>query len=172
MRAYQANCGKLPLETILGYIPSRIAAVSLALATAWRMWQLRGFTPRSASFGYAIALVLSATVAINYTGPLMIYNDVLLLPGCVLLVFGKYTSRSGIQLLSRHFPRIWLAWTFVSVPLAVVGKFFCTSSLLFDKFAFLNPFFASAITLFLLLNPTLPADESHARVHPLAAQPA
>lgn len=150
-RSYQAFCGKLPLEILLGTIPSRVLVLSLILGTGWRIWQIRRCQASSAAFGYTVALLLSVAVAITFTIPFMIYNDMLLLPGCVLLF--RATSSTTLQLLARRFAQICLAWTFLCVPVAILLRAFSSSPLDWDKLVFLNPFLASAVTLFLLLHP-------------------
>jgi hypothetical protein len=102
--------------------------------------------------GYGVALLLALPVAINTTTPLMIYNDLLLLPGCVLLC-RKPSSGSGVSLLARRFAQIWLGWAVLSVPVAVLVDALSGAGMIGEKMVFMNPFFGTAVTLFLLLNP-------------------
>ena len=152
LHTYQSYCGKLPLETLLGWGASRIVAVALALGTVCRRWTLRSDTGSPAVVGYGVALLLALPVAINTTTPLMIYNDLLLLPGCVLLC-RKPSSGSGVSLLARRFAQIWLGWAVLSVPVAVLVDALSGAGMIGEKMVFMNPFFGTAVTLFLLLNP-------------------
>ncbi|MGC2496207.1 MAG: glycosyltransferase family 87 protein [Acidobacteriaceae bacterium] len=170
LHTYQSYCGKLPLETLLGSTTGRIIAVSLGVGTLWRLWTLRAGTGSSAVFGYGVALLLALPVAINTTTPLMIYNDLFLLPGCVLLLWGG-RSAAGLPLLARRFAQIWLVWAFLGVPVAILLDALSGASI-GEKLVFMNPFFGTAVTLFLLLNPPVVRVESRMAVADPAAQPA
>ncbi|HEX3987148.1 MAG TPA: glycosyltransferase family 87 protein [Acidobacteriaceae bacterium] len=152
LHGYQSYCNKLPLETLIGSGLSRGIAGLLVLGTAWRLWTLRGCRAPSAAFGYGVALLLALPVAINTTTPLMIYNDLLLLPGCVLL-YATRSSGAALPLLARRFAQLWLVWALLCVPVAALADAISGASLIGAKLVFMNPFFASAVTLFLLLNP-------------------
>jgi hypothetical protein len=152
LHTYQSYCGKLPLETLIGWGASRAVAAALLVGTVWRIWALRTSSAPSPAFAYAVALLLALPVAINTTTPLMIYNDLLLLPGCILLCATR-SSGAMAPLLSRRFAQIWLAWAFLSVPVAVLADSLSGASLVGEKLVFINPFFGTAVTLFLLLNP-------------------
>ena len=162
---YQRLCGKLPLETLFGSTGGRTVAVALGLGTVLRLWTLRhSFTPGRgapgslgrleptslATYAYIVALLLALPVAINTTTPLMIYNDLFLLPGCVLLCTTRSTNDLGM--LARRFAQLWLAWALLIVPVAIVADAFSGAAQIGEKLVFMNPLFGSAVTLFLLLN--------------------
>jgi len=168
LHAYQRYCGQLPLETFLGLTGGRLVAAALVLGTVGRLWTLRyaiaakpgalvAGTATSSAFGYAVALLLALPVAINTTTPLMIYNDLLLLPGCVLLCTTR--SANDLGLLARRFAQIWLGWAILCVPAAILADTFTRVSLIGGKLVFMNPFFGTAVTLFLLLNPPAAVSE-------------
>jgi hypothetical protein len=96
----------------------------------------------------------------------MVYNDLLLLPGCVLLC-AKPASGAMLPLLARRFAQIWLGWALLCVPVAVLVDALRPASLIGEKLVFMNPFFGTAVTLFLLLNP--PAWREAAAMEPVAA---
>lgn len=184
LHAYQGLCNKMPLETLFGRTAGRVVAFGLGLGTLGRLWTLRhSLAPKTgatetlgridagpAVYGYVVALLLALPVAMNTTTPLMIYNDLLLLPGCVLLCATRSTNDPGM--LARRFAQIWLGWAFLCVPVAFVASTISHTPMIAEKLVFLNPLFGSAVTLFLLLNPPAGAREDAAAAPESAPQPA
>lgn len=182
LHAYRHLCNQLPLETLFGSTAGRIVAVGLGLGTLIRLWTLRHAiaakpgTARAtsrldagsaATYGYVVALLLALPVAINTTTPLMIYNDLLLLPGCVLLCATR--SSNDVGLLARRFAQIWLGWAFLCVPAAFLASMLSHTPMIAEKLVFMNPLFGSAVTLALLLNPPAVTGWRRAEAAPQAA---
>jgi hypothetical protein len=79
----------IPLEHLLGHWPGLVLTLAIAASSAAILWKLRRAAPDSPEFGHAMSLLLATTVClVPMNGPL-IYNYVLLIPGCMLLAFSR-----------------------------------------------------------------------------------
>jgi hypothetical protein len=109
----------------------------VALISAGALWLARRATAGSMQFGEAIGLALALPVALVPTSPHWIYNQVLLLPGCLILIHTK-PERLGIG-IARTAALICLAWGFVAVPIAVLAESLQKPGMLWDFLPYLNP---------------------------------
>ena len=104
------------LETFFGGMIGRALMIALAVLAAAALWRLRKCSADSAEFGTAISVALGVTLALMPTTMPMIYNQVFLVPGCLLLV--HTASRS----IARSVAMGALAWGFVATPIAAIGE--------------------------------------------------
>lgn len=112
-----------------------------AIATA-ALWRLRKTSVDSLGFGIAIGLALSVTLALMPTDLPMIYNQVLLVPGCVLLL------EAGERACVTHSIGItFLAWGFLAVLVAAIGDFFLPHSNTWRGLPFWNELLPVAVTV-------------------------
>lgn len=121
MRSYGAvTHTAAPLEWLLGHWVGLAATGAVALAAGYVLWRLRGCEGASAEFAFAVSLALAATVSLVPTDLPMIYNYVLLLPACLLLIFRG--PAQPFPSLVRTLALVQLAWDFVALPVAVAGE--------------------------------------------------
>lgn len=158
-RRFSTSYGKFPLELIFGHWFGLIVTVALVLWSAYQLWRLRRCAPDSPQFGMAIALVLATTVCANFTILPMIYNQILLVPGCLLLVCMRPTP-SYYSGLVRRLAFALLAWQFIAVPLAVVGESLSRAGSFWEGLPFLNvllPVLVAAALILESADPNEPA---------------
>ena len=79
----------LPLEAVFGHWLGLIASLVLVLWCAFLLWKLRWARPGSPKFGLAASLALAATVSVTLFKLPVLYNNVLAVPGCLILGFLK-----------------------------------------------------------------------------------
>jgi hypothetical protein len=154
-RRFSATYGKFPLELVFGHWLGLFATGVLVLWSAYRLWRLRRSAPDSPQFGLAIALVLAATVCANFTILPMIYNQILLVPGCLLLVCLRPTD-SYYPGLVRRVVFALLAWQFIAVPLAVVGESLSKAGGFWQGLPFLNILLPVLVAAALILESAEP----------------
>ena len=121
VRAFrQATATMLPLQMMFGDWVGSILTLLLVGWSGFLLWRLRRSSPSSREFGWAISLVLATTVCTIFTAPGLIYNQILLVPACLLVM---YTKPVGYYAgLLRRLMLGFLSWGFISVLVAVVGE--------------------------------------------------
>ena len=138
---YQHDAGTRPFfQLLFGRSGGTTLMVAVAIAGAARLWQLRKCAPGSPQFGLAVALALALAVSLIPGNPAMIYNQILLLPGIMILV--TMPSLRGSYELIRKGALIALVWGFVAVA---IGAAFASLGNRFH-FLYVLPF----------INPLLP----------------
>ena len=152
--AYQNRFGDLPLQSLLGRPLSVAVVLALAAWSGWRLWQMRNCPAFSPQFGLAAALVFSVTVCTNFTQPMMIYNQILLIPGCMLLVLTPRPAGNGLPIIVYRTAQFFVAWAFISVPVGIVAEALWKHPTVCDLLPFRNPLLPFLIALFLLLTAT------------------
>lgn len=80
----------MPLEHLLGRWLGFALTLTIAASCAAIVWKLRRADPDSPEFGQAMSLLLATTVCLVPTNPPLIYNYVLLVPGCLVLAFSRH----------------------------------------------------------------------------------
>jgi len=110
----------LPLEAIFGHWLGLAASALLAGWSAYLLWKLRSAPPASLEFGLAASLALSVAVSVTLFKLPVIYNHVLAIPGCLLLVFSKPVSYPAA--LARRIALALLVAGFVLVDVAILGE--------------------------------------------------
>lgn len=150
LHRFQTSYGTVPLEPVFGHYAGRAVTYLILGLSGWAIWRMRHASPRSAEFALSVALILAATDCANYALPIMNYNHILLIPGCLLLVFGK-ESVSQYADLGRRLALATVAWSFASVPIAVLGESLSHPSPYWDILPFLNPLLPALVSVALLL---------------------
>jgi len=92
----------MPLQHVLGHWPGSAITLALAAAALLPLWRARRSAAASLEFGRAMSLVLAITICFVPTSEALLYNYVLLMPACVLLIFSKprATFASLLRLLA------------------------------------------------------------------------
>lgn len=150
---YRALGPVLPLQLVLGHPAGLLCTAALVLWSLPRLWQLRRAAPGSPEFGSAIALVLAVTVCLAPMLWAMVYNQILLVPAALLLLWSPRPAGAGLAALARRTSQFLLLWTFASVPIAVLGLTFLPASRLWICCPFLNYLLAPALVAALLAGP-------------------
>ena len=88
--------------------------IGLAALAAAGLWRLRKSPVDSPAFGVAISLALGTTVALMPTFLFMNYNQMFLIPGCLILA---YRSRPSVL---RNLALGLAGWGFLSVILMAI----------------------------------------------------
>jgi hypothetical protein len=110
----------LPLQTICGHWPGLIATILLAAYCVSVLWRLRHAPPGSTEFALAFSLALASTLSLTLTKLPVIYNQVLLMPGCVILV-QKRPARY-YPAIARFVAITALLWTYAAVCISSLGE--------------------------------------------------
>jgi hypothetical protein len=138
-----------PLDLYTGRWIGTLATAAILIAVLVRLWRSRHSASDSPEFSRSIALILAATLCITPVIWAMIYNQVLLIPACLLLLTSARPTTSGLPAFPWHISRALIVWTFVSVPIAALGESLCPSSL-WMSMPFLGHLLAPALALALL----------------------
>lgn len=123
------------LEAIFGR-PAGIAGLAAVAAVClWALWQLRSVNdgPR---FGMAVSLALALPVVLSPTSVHWIYNQVLLMPACLILIHCS-TAHPRLETV-RRLTFAMIVWGYISVAIAVAGESLFRPSELWDFLPYLN----------------------------------
>lgn len=142
---------------LLGDWPGRFANLTLAAFVTLYLWNIRAARSRSPEFASAISVALAATVALMPTGPAMIYNQVLLVPGCFFLLQSRPPRQvsawpARLENLARAIALALIAWGFLAQMIAALGESLTGPRSLWRALPFENPLLAPAVTIALLLS--------------------
>ena len=146
-----------PLEFLLGSWLGLPLTILIAAVATLALWRLRRSSPNSAEFGLGVSLTLALAVTLAPTDAAMLYNQVLLLPACLLLLFHRPTA--PVSSLARRFALAVLFAEFVIVAVSALGDAitgvndFWQRLLLFDHF--LAPTLAFALASGVLSRTTV-----------------
>jgi len=160
LHQYRALGNVAPLDLYVGRFVGNLATGVIVTGAMLRLWRLRRCAPESVEFAQATALLLAATLCVTPVIWAMIYNQVLLIPACLLLLcsprpndarLGGALSGSAASNLSRAV----IVWTFVSVPVAALGEWLCPSSV-WMSMPFLGHMLAPCLVLALLTTLSAP----------------
>lgn len=83
----------------------------------------------------------------------MVYNQILLVPAALLLLSSPRPAGAGLAALTYRVTQLFLLWTFVSVPIAVLGLTFLPVYRLWICCPFFNDLLAPALVAALLSGP-------------------
>ncbi len=150
LHRFQTSYGTVPLEPVLGHWLGRAITFLILGLSGWALWQMRHTSARSAEFALGVATILAATDCANYALPIMNYNHILLIPGCLILVFSKGSAHHYAD-LARRLALATVAWGFAAVPIAVLGESLSQPSPYWDILPFLNPLLSALVAVALLL---------------------
>jgi hypothetical protein len=124
---YSHHSGK---TSLLVFVAGRYAGSALALllllAVLFRLWKLGSVSPDSRRLAYAAALLLSATACLVPSNVWLVYNNLLLIPG-VLLLFRRPSA--------KRLPEIFRHVALFSVAIAVVVAPLCAAISAFTGFS-------------------------------------
>jgi hypothetical protein len=138
------------LQTSFGTVFGGSLMLAMAVLTVTALWRLRQAPSDSIAFGAAISLALAATIALMPTDTAMLYNQVFLIPGCLILIHRNAAARVGV---AHNLALKLLAWGFLAVPLAAIGGFVWHSRF-WEVLPFWNPLLPVAVTGALALSAT------------------
>jgi hypothetical protein len=113
---------ELPLQTIAGPLPGLILTAALLGWCFLVLWNLRRSPAGSPQFALAIALSLAIGVCCTLTKLAVIYDQILIVPGCLLLIFSK--TEDYYPSLARRITLAMLIWGFASIYIAILGETF------------------------------------------------
>ncbi|HEX4006021.1 MAG TPA: glycosyltransferase 87 family protein [Acidobacteriaceae bacterium] len=151
LHGYGQTHGKLPFEVLLGHDAGFAASAILVVWVGWVLWRLRRSPADSSSFGVAVALALSTIVCITPIMTLTIYNQVAVLPACLVLVVAR--PKDALATLVRKLAIILLLWGYAAVLISALGEAFRGDGTYFGVanfwavVGFLNPLLPLAVTV-------------------------
>lgn len=142
---------------LLGKWTGSLANLILAAFVTLYLWSIRAARSGSPQFASAISVALAATVALMPTGPAMIYNQVLLVPGCFVLLQRRPPRQASawpahLEHLARATALALLAWGFLAQMIAALGESLTGPRSIWRALPFENPLLAPAVTVALLLS--------------------
>jgi hypothetical protein len=126
----------LPLENLFGHWVGLALTILIAGSICVSLWRLRRYSADSVEFSVAVSLVLALTVLVIPTHLTIIYNQVLLFPACLFLVYVTPADRDSR--IARWGALALLVLTFALTPMAVLGETVMRPSILWDAMPYLN----------------------------------
>jgi hypothetical protein len=137
--------GQPSLEIYFGkWVGDGLLLFVLGLSCA-ALWRLRNCDDDSPNLGLSLALVLALTVAFCPTNVHWLYNQVLLLPGCLYLIFVQQQAHPAAA--ARKSALWFLAASFLALPVAVIVETVTKPSLFWDLFPYMNLFLPSVVAI-------------------------
>lgn len=128
-RSYGSNPWKPPLLTLsFGHIAGPVLIVLLAAWIVVRLWRNGVVLPASRNFAGEIALLLAVTVCVVPTTIWMVYNDLLLIPG-ILIVLQHKCEQNPVPHLIRSAAHVAIGAALLSIPCAALFACFMPHSL-------------------------------------------
>jgi hypothetical protein len=118
------------------------AVVLISLKPLWQAARSRADSRR---LGIALSLLLAITVALLPTGLAWVYNQALLLPGCVMLF--AMPAQSSTARATRTIALWCLGISFAFVPLSVLGELLTQPSRVWDNLPYANLILPSVIAV-------------------------
>jgi hypothetical protein len=134
-----------PLLAMLGHRAGMILTGAVALGAALASLRLLRCQAHSPRFFLALGLLLGVTLCVVSAAPTMIYNDVLLFPACMILVFARMRDRFANAF--RAFALLLLCWDFATVPIAATAELLLRPSSFWKGFPFLDLALPVLVTL-------------------------
>lgn len=123
-------------------------AVALGAAAVYALARNLRCPADSPTFGAMCALALSTTLAVQLTDPSMIYNHVLLLPACLVLVFRKPQTTLAGRI--RGFAVAQLVLDFAAAPIAVAAEMVFGPSHFLENLPFMDLLLPTLLTAILI----------------------
>jgi hypothetical protein len=121
LQNYSCNEHAAPaLAHLFGHGAGGFLTVLLAGAAAIALWSMRRSPARSVRFAVGLSLCLALSLCIFPSQGLMIYNNILLFPGILLLLFQKPAGK--LRRAFRFLALAQLALDFLFVPVAALGE--------------------------------------------------
>jgi hypothetical protein len=157
------------LQVLFGHWPGLILELLVVAGSTIALWNGRRCSLDSRTFGTMCAIALAATVCVVPNETLMIYNHVLLLPACLLLVFNKPANRLANYL--RPLALAQLGLDYLAVPVTVLCEFFAPKALFITIVPFLDFLLPLLLTLTLVGDVLLPTASRERTRQPLPFKP-
>lgn len=134
-----------PLLALFGHRMGLVVTAALVIAAGAAVLRLLRCQPRSREFVQALGLVLAVTLCLVSAAPTMIYNDVVLFPALLILIFCKLQNRFA-RILS-FLALLLLSWDFVTVPIAATVELLTGPSNFWNGFPFIDTLLPVLVTL-------------------------
>ena len=148
VRGYNGQATLL-LVSVFGHSLGLILTIALLAYCGFFLWRLRDCSPCSPEFCTAVSLALTASLAITLTRPPLIYNQLLLLPACLVLLQNR--QQKFYAALGRTISLALLVWGYASVLIAVlIDRIFGPRDLVF-LLPFQNSIFPIIVAITLCL---------------------
>ncbi|HZZ37666.1 MAG TPA: glycosyltransferase family 87 protein [Acidobacteriaceae bacterium] len=151
------------LQHFFGHGVGLPLTILLTLSAGYTLWRLRRCTADSPQFATALGIALAIPLFVVPTEPLMIYNNTLLFPAVLLLLYMKPESRLASSLRWLAFAQ--LALDFLLVAVAVLGETLRGPAPAWISLPFLDFLLAALLTAALtaetLSRKTIPAPAPH-----------
>jgi hypothetical protein len=147
------------LVMMFGHFAGTILAAFVAVGSGWMLWRLRRCGRESRGFGQGIALALAVVTVLLPTMLAMIYNQLFLIPGCLILLCnvpeGYYAG------LMRRVSLGLVIWGFVATGVAGIAESVARPSDLWVALPFQNLLLPTMITVTLATFAFQNAASSH-----------
>jgi hypothetical protein len=148
MRAYTALTVPVS-DMVAGKAGGLAITVMLGAWSAWLLWGMLGANSEAKTFGRAVALAIATSVFITPTDPALIYNQVLLVPAILLIVFVE--SQRPPSVLARMFTVLLLSWNYLAVAIAAVVEAFDPKNMIGYFLPFADQFLPLVVLVGLLV---------------------
>jgi hypothetical protein len=149
LHGYGHSHGTLPLENVFGHWLGLASTALLVAYTAFLLWRLRRSPARSPEFALAVALAMATAVCTTLTILPVIYNQILLLPACLILVHTQ--SAEYYPALARRIALAVLVWGYAAIYIAVLGETMFVSLPLWAALPFQNVLLPVLVTIALVV---------------------
>lgn len=136
-----------PLEFVLGSWIGLPLTLLVAGWSACALWRLVRSAPGSLEFGIGVSLALAATVALLPTDATMVYNQVLLLPACLAMIFRR--PAASVASPVRGFAIAQLTLEFLAVAVSAIGETITGPNDFWQILPFVDHFLAPLLALVL-----------------------
>jgi hypothetical protein len=145
---------RLMLAYYFGEAVGAMLLAVVALLSLAALWRLRHSAEGSPEFRLSIGLALALTVAVCPGTVASVYNQILLLPGCLLLIFPEHRFQGGI---ASKIARWALVCSYGLTPLAVLLESVMPPCNLFDNLPYANLLLPGLVASALALPVLAPA---------------
>lgn len=135
----------LGLVAIFGHWIGGSISAAIGLYSLFLLWRNRHCPADSTTFGLMCALALATTVCLSPTEPGMIYNEVLLLPAALIVVYARPLKQSAA--LARRIALMLLGWSFLAVVVSAACEMILRPSSAIDAVPFLNTLFPASLVI-------------------------
>jgi hypothetical protein len=138
------------LQLLFGRGAGLFLSIVIFSATAVILWRGRKCSPESPAFGALCSVALAATVCVLPNETTMIYNHVLLIPACFILIFSKDATSFASSL--RRVAIAQLVIDFTVVPLSALGETLAKPANIWDTLPYMDFLLPTLVTLFLVFH--------------------
>ena len=122
--------------------------VALGIGGVLVLWRMRGCAAETPEFGWAIGLTLALSVSLLPTALPVIYNQIFLLPGVMVLLYAA--PFTGYRELARKLGLFFVAVGYALVPIAIAGILLCGRTLVWETLPLMNLLLPVFVTVALI----------------------